>query len=195
MWDRIWKALNILNRIQDRAFYHPVLALVAGLDLFLLLVPTDWLIVSSVLSKPAGWWKTSLWVALGSALGAFCLGYLVLHHRDWVLAHLHLESSHSKLWQRLDFEHLVEIHGLWALAVLGFSILPLQPGVAVAAVGGMDPFRIFIAIFIGRVCKYLIVAWIASHAPKLLVKFHIIPKKHAGDLEILEHQNDVGQDH
>ena len=190
MWNQIWKALTFLTRIQDRIYYLPLLALIAALDLFILLIPTDWLVASSVLIQPKRWWKTALWVGFGSAFGAFWLGYLVLHHRDWVFAHLHLESHHSALWEHFDFEKKVDEHGLWALALLAFSILPQQPGVAIAAMGGMGPFKIFFSVLIGRLSKYLIVAYISSHAPRLLVKWHIIPKKHAAEFENLGRQSE-----
>lgn len=169
------RLLKILRRLQayaDRPWYLPTVALLGGLDLFILIIPTDALLISSVLLRPRSWIRATLWATSGCALGSLALGALVQWEvADWLRTQLPETFGHSYwIWT----EQFIGNHGAIALAVIAFSPFPQLPGVVIAALGGMSLPTLFLAVWVGRFVKYGIYAYIASHAPKFLMKIPLV---------------------
>lgn len=158
-----------LRRFANRWWYLPLISFLAFADLFVLIIPSDFLLVTYVLMKPKRWIASMFWFSLGSALGAFTLAS-ILHFGG---------ADHIQHWFPSVFEsgrwastaEFVREHGAPALGLISVSILPQQPGVVIAGLSHMSLVEIFAAVFAGRVAKYALFAWLASHAPKQLERF------------------------
>lgn len=163
-----------LQKYSDRAWYLPLLSIIIGLDLFVLIIPSDAMMISSVLLRPKRWGRICLWVSAGSAFGALALAALLQWDSAWLM-HFLPDIFQSSGWEQTDA--FLDTHGGWALAVFSFSLLPQQPAVALAALAGMPLSLIFISVFAGRLVKYGLLAYFASHAPRLLGKVWFIRKE------------------
>ncbi len=78
----------LFSRLQGyakRYWYPPLFAVLAALDAFLVVIPTDGLLVSSSLAVPRRWVLHGFCAALGSTIGAFILAYLARQYGlPWV---------------------------------------------------------------------------------------------------------------
>lgn len=139
-----------------------------ALDSFILIVPTDAMTVSAVMLEPKKWIRYALLVAVSSSLGAIALAAIVdIYGIDFI--HTFFPGlDQTRMWQLTD--EFMETYGL--LVVFGIALTPLTqpPSVVLAALSHMPLVQIFIAILIGRSLKYLLIAWVSSHAPRLLSK-------------------------
>lgn len=166
------KLIFRLESVVDRYWAVPALAALAGLDLFIMVVPTEWILISTVMLRPKRWWTTALWLTTGSAIGAFLLGYAVQNIGPHVVDLLFEKALQTAFW--LQAESWIDHYGAPALAVIAVSPLPQQPAVAIAALGKMAPWTIFAMIWLGRFPKYIVFAWLATHAPAVLTKIGVL---------------------
>ncbi len=148
-----------------------MVGLLAAIDLFILVIPTDVILTSSVMLQPRRWVTGFLSVSTGSALGALALALLLQSGANDFLTEHFPAIFRSQGWEGLD--RFLDLHGFWALALISVSPLPQQPGVVVAALSGMFLWEIFLSVWIGRVVKYALFAWLASHAPETLKRFSL----------------------
>lgn len=177
---RLLRALVHVERHTDRPWFIPLVALGAGADFFIIIIPTDMLLVSATLMRPRRWIWNGIWVAFGSAVGAALLGAAVLHWGEPVIRFVSEGALESEAWQ--STRGFVDRHGFWAMAALALGPFPLHPAVIVASVAKVPVLEQFAAYFLGRGIKYLFFSWVASHAPSLITRFtgkpHL-PKKKA----------------
>lgn len=171
--------LRFLQKHMDRPWYLPAVALLALLDIFVMIIPTDALLVTAVLFKPKRWWVAATYVALGSALGALILAAAVQWDLDG-LTRLFPSLFQSPSWKGTDA--FLEKYGLWALALFAAGPLPYQPAVVLVALSGASLPEAFLATFLGRGGKYYVLGYLASHAPKYLENLWGV-KKEMHDLE------------
>jgi membrane protein YqaA with SNARE-associated domain len=162
------KLMHVLQRYAGHWWYPPLIGFLAFADLFILVVPTDAILVSAVLLSPRRWIYTGLMVALGSSFGAAALALLLRYQGLPFLLHIYPGIDHSAAWKTAI--HLVEQWGAWGLFGVAISPIPQHAAIAVAALTGMSGLVIFASVMAGRSIKYLFLAWLASHAPKLLSK-------------------------
>jgi membrane protein YqaA with SNARE-associated domain len=178
-----------LGKHADQWWYAPVIGLLAFADLFILIIPTDAILISAVLIAPKRWLLIGTMVAAGSALGAVALTLLLrVEGLPWLL-HFYPGIDHTKAWATAT--RLVDSWGGWGLFTVALSPIPQHAAIAVAAITGLGLPTIFVTVFAGRTIKYVAFSWIASHAPKLLgrifgVKFVKDLSQHevAGDLKV-----------
>lgn len=157
-----------LQRYAKRWWYAPLLGSLAAADSFIIVVPTDGLLVSGVLLAPRRWLYTAVMVALGSTVGAWLLAYALEIHGLPFLLKIVPEVQQTKAW--LWSDQLMDQWGLWALFLVSLSPLMQHPAVALAALAGMPLSEIFFTMLAGRGIKYFALAWVTSHAPNLLGK-------------------------
>lgn len=162
---------RFLRRFVGKPWYLPLISILAALDLYVMVVPTDPLLISYVLVKPKKWIPAFLWVGIGSAIGSFSVGALIYYGAGDFLQSWFPDLFHSGGWEAT--RQFIQNHGGVALGLISASVLPQQPAVVLAALGGMPLAEIFFAILIGRLAKYGLFAWVASHAPRLLQRFGI----------------------
>ena len=160
--------LQKLERYTDRWWYPPVLGLMAAIDLFTIVIPTDGLLVSSVMISPKRWVFMGLATALGSSIGAWALAAVLEVHGLPFLQQFLPDITQSSAWIWTD--HLMQDWGSLTLFIVAISPIMQHPAVAMAAFAQMPLWEIFGFVFAGRALKYLFLAWVASHSPKLLNK-------------------------
>ena len=158
--------VNVLQRFTQRIWYPPLLGLLAALDHLILVIPNDGLLISSVLLTPRRWFVLGTSVTIGSTLGALALAVLVRAH-----GMPFIESNYPWLLDS-EFWHLTvnffDQYGL--LAVFGVAATPLaqQPIVVLAALAHTPLQHLALVILFGRFLKFMIMSYVASHAPHYL---------------------------
>lgn len=165
---RVLGYVKILQKYAHRAWYAPVAGLLALLDVFLVVIPTDGIVVSSAMLTPRRWFWLATWVTVGSTLGTLLLAFLVEKHGlPWILHYYPgLEQSTTWTWTLQFFDR----YGLFLVFAIAASPLMQQPAVILAALANTPLPVLAAVIFAGRLIKFAAVAWVASHAPRLLGK-------------------------
>ncbi len=163
-----------LQRFVDRWWYFPVVGFLAGADLFIFIVPTDALLVSSVAVRPGKWLWAAFCVALGSALGGLLLAWAIHWDVNWVMQ-LAPSAFQSDAWKWMD--GFFDRYGQVALLLISMSPMVQFPAIGIAALTGMPLWDLFVLCLIGRSIKCGVIAFIASNAPKLLKKLPFIQRE------------------
>lgn len=168
MSKRVEAWVRKLQKYADRWWYAPLIGLIAFLDYFIIIIPTDGLLVSATMLAPKRWWLLALLMAIGSSLGAWTLAAILQVHGLPFLLELSPGVDQSALWRWSD--RLMDGWGGWAVFLIGASPLMQHPVVALAVLAGMPLEALFAYMFGGRLLKFLVLAWISTHAPRLLRK-------------------------
>ena len=157
-----------IERFTDRYWYGPLIALLAALDNYIIVVPTDGILISSVMITPKRWILFSLCIALGSTLGAWGLSALVeIKGLPWILEiYPGLDQTQTWLWTKEFFDS----YGLFVVFFVAVTPLMQQPAVILASLADTSLTKLVLVVLTGRTIKYLIMGWVASHAPRLLKK-------------------------
>ena len=163
---QLMRAMVRLERYTDRPWYIPLLGFLAASDFFILVIPTDALVVSAAAIRPKRWIWIGLGVALGSALGASLFAVAIFQWGDPIIRFFSPGALESESWQ--STAKFLSEWGFWALAALAAGPFPLHPAVFVASTAHVAPTEQFLAYFLGRGAKYVIFSWIATHAPGLI---------------------------
>jgi membrane protein YqaA with SNARE-associated domain len=160
--------VNLLQRFANRSWYPSLVGLLAGLDNIILVVPNDGILISSSMLTPKRWWQLALLTSLGSALGAMALCLLVkTYGLDFILA-LFPKAQEAPTWQwTLEF---FDRWGLGLIFLVAVAPVPQQPAVVLASLSQLPVSLLIVTIFVGRLIKFTIMAWVASHTPRLLRK-------------------------
>jgi membrane protein YqaA with SNARE-associated domain len=183
----IKKGLTRLQKYAGRWWYPPVIGFLALADLFVLVVPTDALLVTGVLLAPKRWFPIGLTVALGSAIGCAALSMVLQAKGLPFLLQLSPGLDHTAAWT-WTAEKMTQ-WGAWGVFLIALSPMMQHPAIALAAMSGMAIPQIFFLVLGGRAVKYLFIAWLSSHAPHLLGKIMVLKTEvhEAGLDEQIEH--------
>jgi hypothetical protein len=157
-----------VSRYQKRWWYLPLLAALAAADLFVGFIPTDALVVSAAMLRPRKWLRSAVIIALGSAVGALALAWAIHVVGDPVLTWLFGTPEGPAEWK--DTKAFLERYGAPALALMAGGPLPQQPAVALCSLGGMRLDVIALSVLAGRLIKYCVFAYSATHARRFLRK-------------------------
>lgn len=157
-----------LQRFADRFWFPPFIGFLAALDNFLIVIPNDGILISSSMLTPKRWFFLAICVAVGSTVGAIALAYLVeTQGLPWILE-IYPEINETKTWiLALEF---FEKYGLFLVFAVAVTPLVQQPSVILASLAGTPFLELAAVIFIGRFIKFLIMAYVGSHVPRLLTK-------------------------
>jgi len=165
------KIQNFVKSIQkytDRFWYAPLIGLLAALDNLIIIIPNDGILISSSMLKPKHWFLFSLSVAIGSTIGAIALAALVEYQGlPWILD-IYPGINETKTWS-LSVQFF-EQYGLFLVFAVAITPFMQQPAVILASLANTSLIHLAAVIFIGRFIKFLIMAYIGSHAPRLLSK-------------------------
>src|SRR3989338_6423574 len=101
----------ILQRHAKSWWYTPALGLLAFADLFLIVIPTDGLLISSVMLSPRRWIFSAVVVSLGSSLGAVALAHVLQAHGLPFLLQISPGIDQGSAWQWAS--HLMDQWGSW----------------------------------------------------------------------------------
>lgn len=175
MVERIKNGFRRLQTFADRPWYFLVVGLLAALDLFVLVIPTDAILISTVLLQRRRWASAAFCVGLGGAVAAFALAGAIQWDGPEVMQVWFPEVFHSPIWQTVN--SFFDDHGATALFLWSASPFMQLPAVAVAALSGMSAWNVFLVCFVGRTLKAGVIAYFASHAPALLLKIPLLQKE------------------
>lgn len=153
----------LLRRADSRAF-PMVVGAVAVAATLTMSVPFATLLVAAVLMSRRRWGAIALWASLGAALGAAFL-YLVFHHLGWArLFAAYPDVVRSSAWS--DATRWLSTYGVVALLVIAATPLPLTPALMFAGISRLPIAEVVFALWIGKLAKYLVYAWLASRFPE-----------------------------
>lgn len=172
--------VRALRRYVDRPWFPFALAGLTFIDFFVVFIPSDGIIVASSMARPKKWFSMAVWMSVGSLLGGVLLAIVTRHYGEPFIAWLspNLLSSHA--WKLS--EAWIEKHGVGAMFLIAASPLAQQPSMLLAGLANVSMSEIALALGTGRLIKFLVYSWIASHTPKLIKKIPAI----GGELEDLE---------
>ena len=166
--EKIRTKVAALQRHIDRIWYPPLIGFLAALDNLVIIIPNDGILISSSMLTPRRWLVLALSVTIGSTLGALALAALVeFQGLPWILD-LYPNLSETQTW--LLSKNFFEEYGLFLVFVVAATPLMQQPAIILASLANTPLMELGVVIFIGRLIKFLIMAYLGSHAPKLLDK-------------------------
>ena len=113
--------------------------------------------------------------AIGSSLGAWALAAVLEVHGLPFLLQILPNITQSSAWIWTD--RLMQDWGSITLFIVAISPFMQHPAVAMAALMELPLWEILAFVFAGRFLKYIFLAWVASHSPKLLDKLWGIQKE------------------
>ena len=164
----IRKYIKILQKYADRIWYPPFIGILAALDNFVVVIPNDGILISSSMLTPRRWFALAASVAIGSTLGAIILAAFVeTKGLDWILEmYPGINETKSWLWTADFFEK----YGMLLVFIVAVTPFMQQPAIIVASLAETPLFLLAAVIFSGRFIKFLLMAYVGSHAPRLLTK-------------------------
>ncbi len=164
-----------LERFVGRIWYPPLLTLLALLDVLIVIIPTDSILISSSMLKKERWPIFALSVAIGSTFGALILYLLVDYHglEKYLEFFPGINQSEAWAWTLKFFDQ----YGLLLVFLVGISPFSQQPVLIIATLSEFSLIPLVTVIFLSRIIKFSIFAYIASHSPRLLKKLWIVKKE------------------
>lgn len=156
--------LDSLLRRADSPAFPTVVGAVAVAATLSMSVPFASLLVAAVLMARHRWGAIAVGASLGAALGAAVL-YLVFHHLGWAqLFAAYPDVVRSPAWG--DATRWLSAYGVVALLVIAATPLPLTPALMFAGISRLPIVEVVLALWIGKLAKYLVYAWLASRFPE-----------------------------
>ncbi|MBC7753381.1 MAG: hypothetical protein H7Z71_04025 [Moraxellaceae bacterium] len=124
---------------------------------------------------PRRWVTLGISVAIGSTLGAIILAVFVeTRGLEWILEiYPGVNETKSWVWTKDFFDK----YGMILVFVIALTPLMQQPIVIIASLTEKPLFLLAVIMFSGRVIKFLLMAYIGSHAPRLLNKLWGLKKE------------------
>lgn len=158
--------LKGLHKEARRIWYTPLITLLAFLDNFLIVIPNDGILISSSMLVPKKWILFAISMAIGSSLGALVLAGLVEEQGLSFILNYYpgIEQTFAWEWSEIFFKQ----YGLLFVFLVGLSPLMQHPAIILATFANIPLVHLGMVIFLGRVLKFLFLAYLASHAPKYL---------------------------
>lgn len=160
--------LRALTRRADSRAFPLVVAGAALAAELSMSVPFASLLIAAVLLAPRRWVSIATWASLGAAFGALVL-YLIFHHLGWnQLFAAYPDVVRSAAWR--DATHWLEHYGVVSLLVIAALPVPLTPALMFAAISRLPVAEVIAALWLGKLAKYHVYAWLASRFPDQLVR-------------------------
>ena len=158
-----------VRRYAYKAWYAPLLTLLAALDNFLVIIPNDSILISSSMIVKRRWVIFAFFVAIGSTIGAMGLVKVVQHMGlPWILDMFDgLNQTNTWKWS----ESFMGNYGVIMVFLVGITPFSQQPILILASLSHFSDISMVAAIFISRLIKFLFMAYVGARAPKLLSKF------------------------
>lgn len=163
---RVQEYVQKLQHYVGRWWYPPLIGGLAAADLFLIVIPTDGILISSAMLTPKRWFVLALTLTVGSTFGGLLLAALVeLQGLPWIL------SFYPNLTETSAWTYAMEFFGKYGvLTVFAVAATPFmqQPVIILASLASTPLLPLTGAMFAGRLIKFMIMAYLGSHAPQLL---------------------------
>ncbi len=166
-----------VQRLESHAsspWYPFALGFVALIDNFIFVIPMVPVLITSVFLTPKRWFSFAFFQAIGSSLGVLLFSLVISVHGTHFIQAIAPNFMEGDLWHHAEV--WVAQYGLWAL--FGTSVLPItdHPVIAILALHKVSSIDVMLINFFGKIIKYLVFSWLASHAPKTLMKLKVIKK-------------------
>jgi len=172
--------MRTLLRRADSPAFPAVVGAVAVAATLSMSVPFATLLVAAVLMARRRWGAIAVGASLGAALGAALL-YLVFHHLGWArLFVAYPDVVRSSAWN--DAARWLSAYGVVALLVIAATPLPLTPALMFAGISRLPIAEVVLALWVGKLAKYLVYAWLASRFPERALRRG---QRHADALRII----------
>jgi membrane protein YqaA with SNARE-associated domain len=157
------KSTSALLPITDIGTYPFLVGGVAFALTMSMLMPFVPILIGAVLARRDRWIAIVLLSSIGSAAGGLVL-YLTFHHLGWSqILESYPDLLQSQAWT--DATRWVTTHGTWALFIIAASPVPQTPALIFAAVSSLPIPKVFLALLLGKLIKYGLVAWTAAKFP------------------------------
>lgn len=154
---------SLLRRADSRAF-PIVVAGTAMVSTLSMTVPFASLLIAGVLLAPKRWQVIAISSSVGAALGGGLL-YLAFHHLGWELLFTRYpDVLRSAAWS--DATRWLGAYGVPALFLIAATPLPLTPALMFAGITRLPVVEVLLALWLGKLVKYLAYAWLASRFPE-----------------------------
>ncbi|RPJ74788.1 MAG: hypothetical protein EHM20_10030, partial [Alphaproteobacteria bacterium] len=164
----IRESVKRIQRYADRFWYPPFIGFLSILDNLIMIIPNDGILISSSMMVPRRWHTFAVSVAIGNTIGALIVTKLAEHQGlPWVIE-MYSGISDTQMWTwALKF---FEQYGL--ILVFGIGVTPFmqQPVLIFAGLALIPFYKLAAVIFLSRLIKFIAMAYIGTHAPKLLNK-------------------------
>ena len=160
--------LKTLEKYTDRSWYPALLGFLSGIDLLVVVIPTDALLVTSILLQPKKWISFALGTAAGSVIGSSLLALALTEWGTGLAERLIPGFSTSHAWSQVS--DAIAHWGFPALIALAASPLAMQPTVILASLGGMGVLSITFGVAIGRTAKFLFLGYLSAKMPAVIRK-------------------------
>lgn len=163
------RLIAALTRQADRAGFVWVVAGVAAAATLSMTVPFASMLITAVLIAPRRWIWIALASSVGAALGAALL-YVVFHHLGWArLFELYPDVVRSAAWS--DATRWLTRYGTVSLLLIAALPLPLTPALMFAAIHPLPVVHVLLALWAGKLAKYLVYAWLAWVFPARVLRY------------------------
>lgn len=164
-----------LQKYAGRSWYVPLIGLLSALDNIVVIIPNDGILVSSSMLKPKRWHVFATSMAIGNTLGAIFLAALVeMHGLPWILNYFPgLDQTQMWSW---SMQFLTQ-YGLLFVFIIGITPLMQQPAIILASLANTPLLPLTAVIFVSRILKFFVMAYVGSHSPKFLNKIWGIKKE------------------
>lgn len=166
--ERVISYIRGLQRFAGRWWYPPLIGLFAIIDNFVFIIPSDGILISSVLLTPKRWLLLALTTTIGSAIGALILASLVEVHGLPLILDFYPSLLETTSWTLTS--RFFEEYGLYLVFLVSMTPLMQQPVIILAALAFTPLHELAPVLFFGRGVKFVVLAYIGSHAPRLLKK-------------------------
>jgi membrane protein YqaA with SNARE-associated domain len=167
--------IKLLQRYADRFWFPPLLGLLALLDNLIIVIPNEGILISSSMVIPKRWVIFATSVAIGSTMGALLIVGIVKLEGLPIILKFFPAINETHLWS-LTLKFFVQ-YGLLLIFVVGLTPFSQQPAVILAGLADTSFSKLVMAIFFSRLIKFSLMAYIATHAPRYLMKFWGIKKE------------------
>lgn len=162
----IRRQVVMMEGFSDRIWYPFVIGVLAGLDNLIVVVPTDGILISSILLQPKKWLRFALAITIGSSLGGLVLAYLLQIHGLPLIETYYPSLLLTKSW--MWTEKLFDSYGLIVLFVVAAAPVMQHPAIVLTALSGEHLGKILVVMLIGRSLKYLFFGFISAKMPAML---------------------------
>lgn len=180
------KFISTIQKFVNRIWFGPLLIFLSMCDSLIVIIPTTGIMISSTIVQRKRWWQFGVYVAIGSALGAFIIVMLTKFYGLEKLIILFPTLTSSAIWKWTLY--FFKQYGLLVVFVVGLLPFSQQPALIFATLSNISLTPLIAAILISRLIKFPFIAYLASHAPKFLGRIWGI-KFELEDVDLLKGKN------
>lgn len=155
-----------MEAFSDRPWYPFLIGFLAGVDNLVIVVPTDGILISSILLQPRRWVRMSFAIMLGSSLGALVLAWLIQTHGLPLIENYYPSLLQTSSW--VWTEYLFDNYGLLVLFAVAATPVMQHPAIVLTALSGTGLGSIFLVVIAGRTLKYAFLGYVSAKTPALL---------------------------